>query len=58
VPTLRLADPHNIWQGYDAEKVTEAFHRGAGLLKGVDGAELLRDLHAQREQDSTGRPAD
>jgi hypothetical protein len=57
-PVLQAADPADVWKHYDAERVKEAFRRGAGLLRGVDREELLRDLHGQREQDSTGRPAD
>ena len=57
-PRVRLADPNDIWKDYDPEKVREAFHRGAGLLKGVDTEQLKRDLREQREQDSAGRPAD
>ena len=56
--TLQTADPHNIWAGYDPAKVKAAFHRGAGLLTGVDTKELLKDIYEQREQDSTGRPAE
>ena len=57
-PVLQAADPAGVWEHYDAERVKEAFRQGAGLLRGVDREELLRDLHGQREQDSAGRPAD
>lgn len=57
-PPLQLADPQDLWKNYDPEKVKEAFHRGAGLLRGVDTEELLRDIHEQREQHSHGRPAE
>ncbi len=57
-PPLQLADPQDIWRNYDPEKVKEAFHRGAGLLRGVAIEELLRDIHEQREQHSQGRAAE
>jgi hypothetical protein len=53
----QTADPQDIWAGYDPEKVKEALHQAAGVLAGVDREELLRDIYEQREQDSTGRPA-
>ncbi len=46
------------WIHYDAEKVRAAIRASAGALKGVDRDELLADLHAQRGQDSHGRPAE
>jgi hypothetical protein len=57
-PRVRLADPDAIWKDYDPEKVLHAMHEAAGLFAGVDREQLLRDLREQREQDSTGRPAD
>jgi hypothetical protein len=57
-PPVQTADPHNIWANYDPVKVQEAFSRAVGLLRGVDTEQLKRDLLEQREQDSTGRPAD
>lgn len=47
----------DIWAGYDAAKVRAATRRVAGILEGVNRDELLADLHAQRGQDSPGRPA-
>ncbi len=41
----------------DLDRVLRNLRRSRGALKGVDTAELLRDLAEQREQDSTGRPA-
>lgn len=57
-PPLQTSDPHDIWRNYDPKKVREAMRQAAGVLAGVDRDELLRDIHQQREQDSTGRPAD
>jgi uncharacterized protein (DUF433 family) len=57
-PRVRLADPNDPWKDYDPEKVLQALHEAAGLLKGVDTEQLKRDLREQRGQDSTGRPAD
>ena len=55
---LQTADPANIWATYDPAKVQEAFSRAVSLLRGVDTERLKRELLEQREQDSTGRPAD
>lgn len=52
-----LANPDNIWEGYDPEKVRQAFKRAARLLEGIDREQFLADMHAAREQDSIGRPA-
>lgn len=53
-----LADPDNIWAGYDPQRVAEALKASAGALRGVDVDELLADLKEQRIQDSNGRPAE
>ena len=55
---VQTADPADIWANYGQTKVQEAFSRVVGLLQGVDTEQLKRDLLEQREQDSTGRPAD
>jgi hypothetical protein len=47
----------DIWANYDPEKVREGLRKSAGALKGVDVAELKRDIREQRGQDSKGRPA-
>ncbi len=47
----------DIWAGYDPVKVREALKKSAGALAGVDRKQLLADIHAQRAQDSKGRPA-
>ena len=47
----------DIWATYDAGQVRQALQASRGALAGVDREELLRDLHAQRGQDSSGRPA-
>jgi hypothetical protein len=52
-----VADSHDAFAGYDPERVAAAMERAAGVLAGIDRNELLRDLKAQREQDSAGRPA-
>ncbi len=46
------------WAHYDADKIRAAIRASAGALKGVDRDELLADLHAQRGQNSHGRPAE
>src|SRR5262245_6868015 len=51
------AGPHDIWADYDPKRVRQGLKDSAGALAGVDRDELLRDIYAQREQDSRGRPA-
>lgn len=53
VPT---AGPQDIFAGYDPEKVRAGLRASAGALVGTDRDELLADIHAQRGQDSQGRP--
>ncbi len=45
----------NIWSHYDPQRVRAALKQSAGALQGVDRKELLRDLAAQRSQESPGR---
>lgn len=52
------AEPYDFWQVYDVARALEALRASAGALRGVDTAELLADIHAQRGQDSRGRPSD
>lgn len=54
---VQVADENDIWAGYDPDKVREGLRKAAGALAGVDREELLRDIYAEREQDSKGRPA-
>jgi hypothetical protein len=37
--------------------VLEALSQSAGALNGIDGEVLLKDIYAQREKDTPGRPA-
>jgi hypothetical protein len=53
-----LADPADIWAGYDPERVRKALAESADALKGIDRDELLADLAVQRQQHSRGRPSD
>jgi hypothetical protein len=48
----------DIWAGYDPGRVRDALKRSAGALSGVDREKLVADIHAQRGQDSRGRPAE
>ena len=53
---LAREDAHDIWADYDPEKVMQALRQGTGILAGVDRESLLSDIHAAREQNSSGRP--
>jgi len=46
-----------IFAHYDPERARQALARSAGALVGKDSQALLEDLRAEREQDSSGRPA-
>lgn len=48
----------DLWRHYNADRVRKALRASAGALRGVDRDELLADIHAQRAQDSHGRPGD
>ena len=48
--------PSTLWANYDPERVRRVLRESAGFLKGVDTEVLLRDIHAERDQDSLGRP--
>jgi hypothetical protein len=50
--------PVDIWANYDAERVRQTLRASRGALTGVDREKLLRDVHAQRGQNSDGRPAE
>ncbi len=54
---VRLANEHDVWAGYDPERVRDGLQRSAGALRGVNRDQLLTDLAEQREQDSRSRPA-
>ena len=53
---LAREDAHDIWAGYDPEKVRQALLQSAGALADIDRESLLSDIHAAREQNSPGRP--
>ncbi len=53
-----LADPDDIWAGYDLKRVQQALTASAGALKGIDRDEFLADLKEQGQQGSSGRPID
>ena len=42
---------------HDPERVRAAIKRMTGAWKGIDAEALIAELRAQRDQDSTGRPA-
>ncbi|SRR5579884_635347 len=46
----------DIFAGYDPQKVLAGLRASAGALVGTDRDELLADIHAQRGQNSQGRP--
>ena len=50
-------EQEDIWDSYDGRKVTQALKRSAGALAGIDRKALLKDIHEQRAQDSSGRPS-
>lgn len=50
---IRLADPDDIWAGYDVDRVLNALRLSAGALVGVDREQLLRDIKEQRGQNSS-----
>ena len=55
---VALTEPApDIFANYDPEAAIAGLRAARGALAGVDVDQLLRDLHAQREQDSSGRPA-
>ena len=43
--------------GYEPTRVRAALAASAGALSGMDVSQLVRDVRAQREQHSQGRPA-
>lgn len=45
----------DMWAGYDRDKARTAWMNAAGSLRGIDVEEFIADLHAQREQESSGR---
>jgi hypothetical protein len=47
----------DIWADYNPQQAKQGLKRSAGALQGVDRAELIKDIHMQRKQDSHGRPA-
>lgn len=53
---IQLADPNDIWAGYDPERMRKALDESFGALAGIDAEEWKRDVKAMRGQDSIGRP--
>jgi hypothetical protein len=45
-----LADPSDIWAGYDGERVRAALEASRGAFAGVDTEQLKRDIKAARGQ--------
>ncbi|MBV9280605.1 MAG: hypothetical protein JOZ41_11025, partial [Chloroflexi bacterium] len=54
---LQKEESTDIWADYDPESAREALRGAAGILAGMDIDELVAEIYAQRDQDSTGRPA-
>jgi hypothetical protein len=50
------SEESDLFANYDPERTLAAFERASGIFKGVDVPRLLKELRAQREQDSIGRP--
>lgn len=50
-------EPEDIWADYDPQRAQAALKRRAGALSGIDHEQLIADIHAAREQDSSGRRA-
>lgn len=48
--------PRDVLDGYDPQAAIAAFRALDAAFAGVDREELLRDLRAQRSQNSSGRP--
>jgi hypothetical protein len=48
--------PSTPWASYDPARVRAALRESAGALAARDNVSLLRDLHAERGQNSSGRP--
>lgn len=57
VRMLKEKGEPDIFANYNAERVRKALQKSAGALTGVDRQALLADIHAQRRQASSGRPA-
>lgn len=55
--SLRGMAEADIWATYDAERAVAALRQTKGALTGVDREQLLKDVHEQRGQGSSGRPA-
>ncbi len=48
----------DIFANYDPAKALEGLRKGIGMFEGMDIEEFMREIKAQREQDSIGRPAE
>lgn len=51
----KLADPDDIWAGYDPEKARQAMHALAGIFTHEQAEQLKADNRAQRGHDSDDR---
>ena len=49
---LQLADEHDIWAGYDPEKVRVSMRAAAGSWHDIDTESLKEDLYRAREEGS------
>lgn len=48
----------DLFEDYDPIAAREGLRSLVGLFSGMDVDEFMRDIKEQREQDSTGRPAE
>jgi hypothetical protein len=53
-----LAKQKRLFRNYDPEKVLAALRESRGALAGLDREAFFREMHANREQASKGRPGD
>lgn len=52
-----LADPNDIWAGYDPERARAALNASHGIFAGIDTEKLKRDIKEARGQKERRRPA-
>jgi hypothetical protein len=53
-----VRDDEELFANYGPERVQASLDRAFGGWKGIDAKALIDELHAQRDQDSEGRPAE
>jgi hypothetical protein len=53
-----VRDDEELFANYDPERAQASLDRAFGGWKGIDAKALIDELHAQRDQDSEGRPAE